>query len=135
MKPGLIVLLGSLHDLSLALLGSTLLIKGVFSLAAAGLATMVARIARELGGTIAGVGAVVYMLTQTPVPEAFRAGTSMIVFFPLLLTGVWLFSRQRETAGAVVLCLAALIRIEAFAVLLGWRSPTTAQEKVAARSS
>ena len=48
----------------------------------------------------------------------FVEGTSMIVFFPFLLWGVWLFSRGRDAAGAVVLCLAALIRIEAFGVLL-----------------
>jgi hypothetical protein len=118
MKPGLIVLLGSVHDLSMALLGSTSLIKAVFALSGAALATIVARIARETGGTIAGVGAVVYLLSATPVPGMFTFGTSMLVFIPLVLTGVWSFSRQRETAGAVFLCLAALIRIEAFAVLL-----------------
>ena len=118
MKPGLVVLLGSAHDLSLALFGSTVLIKVVFALAAAGLVTIVASIARQDTGKIAGVGAIVYLMTETPVPAMFIDGTSMIVFLPLLLWGVWLFSRGRQAAGAVVLCLAALIRIEAFAALL-----------------
>ena len=118
MKPGLIVLLGAAHDLSLAAFESTILIKLVFALSGAGLATIVACMARQGGGKIAGVGAVVYMMAATPVPSMFRDGTSMIVFFPLLFWGVWLFSRSRDAAGAIVLCLAALIRIEAFAVLL-----------------
>ncbi|HEY0469590.1 MAG TPA: glycosyltransferase 87 family protein, partial [Polyangiaceae bacterium] len=118
MKPGLILLFGAAHDLSLALFHSTGLIKIVFALAGAGLAAIVARIARPVGGKIAGVGAVIYMLTKTPVPTMFAEGTSMLVFLPLLLWGVWLFSRGRDGAGAIVLCLAALIRIEAFAVLL-----------------
>jgi hypothetical protein len=118
MKPGLIVLLGAAYDTSLALFRSTVLIEVVFALAAAGLATIVAAVARQGGGKIAGVGAVVYMTAHTPVPSMFIDGTSMIVFLPLLLWGVWLFSRGREEAGAVVLCLAAMIRIEAFAVLL-----------------
>jgi len=118
MKPGLIVLLGAVHDFSRALFGSTALIRVVFALAGSGLTTIVACIARQGGGKLAGVGAVVYLMTMTPVPWMFIDGTSMIVFFPLLLWGVWLFSRGRDGAGAVVLCLAALIRIEAFAVLL-----------------
>jgi len=118
MKPGLIVLLGATHDLSLALFGSTVLIKVVFALAGAGLATIVACIARQGAGTVAGVGAVIYLMTRTPVPAMFVDGTSMLVFLPLLLWGVWLFSVGSERAGAIVLCLAALIRIEAFAVLL-----------------
>jgi hypothetical protein len=118
MKPGLIVLLGGAHDLSMAVLGTTLLIKAVFVASAAGLAAIVARIARDVGGPIAGACAVVYLVTKTPVPEMFTTGTSMIVFLPLLLWGIWLFSVGREYSGAVVLCLAALVRIEAFAVLL-----------------
>ena len=118
MKPGLILLLGSAHDLSLALFGSTVLIKLVFALAAASLTTIVACVARQDEEKIAGVGAIMYMIAETPVPAMFIDGTSMIVFLPLLLWGVWLFSRGRDSAGAVMLCLAALIRIEAFAVLL-----------------
>jgi len=118
MKPGLILLLGGAHDLSLALFQSTALLKLVFALAGAGLAVIVARIAKQGSGTIAGFGAALYLLTKTPVMGMFVEGTSMIVFFPFLLWGVWLFSRGRDAAGAVVLCLAALIRIEAFGVLL-----------------
>jgi len=118
MKPGLILLLGSAHDLSLALFGSTVLIKVVFALAGASLTTVVACIAREDQEKIAGVGAIIYMMIETPVPAMFIDGTSMIVFLPLLLWGVWLFSRGRESAGAVLLCLASLIRVESFAVLL-----------------
>lgn len=118
MKPALILLLGPAHDLSVALFDSTVLIKAVFALAGAALATIVARIAREHAGPVAGAGAVVYLLTGTPIPEMFTRGTSMIVFLPLLLTGVWLFSRERQLAGSIVLCVAALVRIEAFAVLL-----------------
>ncbi|MEI9952577.1 MAG: glycosyltransferase family 87 protein [Pseudomonadota bacterium] len=118
MKPGLILLLGAAYDSSLALFHSTGLIKVVFAVAGAGLAVIVARIARPVGGKIAGAGAVIYLMTQTPVPTMFSEGTSMLVFLPLLLWGVWLFSRGRDGAGAIVLCLAALIRIEAFAVLL-----------------
>ena len=117
MKPGLIFLLGAAHDLSLAVFHSTVLIKAVFALAGAGLATIVARIARDAAGPIAGVGAVVYMMTQTAVPEMYITGTSMLLFLPLLLWGVWLFARHRPMAGAVVLCVAASIRIEAFMVL------------------
>jgi len=79
---------------------------------------IVACIARQSASKLAPVGAIVYLMTETPVPAMFIDGTSMIVFLPLLLSGVWLFSRGRGAAGAVVLCLAALIRIEAFAVLL-----------------
>jgi hypothetical protein len=118
MKPALILLLGPVHDLSLALLGSTALIKTVFSLAGSALTTIVARIAKERAGPIAGIGAAVYLVTRTPVQEMFTRGTSMIVFLPLLLIGVWLFSREQQLAGAVVLCVAALVRIESFAVLL-----------------
>jgi len=118
MKPGLILLLGSTHDLSLALFESTVLIKLVFALAGASLTTIVACMAREDADEIAGAGAIIYMMAKTPVPAMFIDGTSMIVFLPLLLWGVWLFSRGRDSAGTVMLCLAALIRIEAFAVLL-----------------
>src|SRR6478609_2614119 len=118
MKPGLIVLLGASYDLSYFLFGSTVLTKMVFALAGAGLATIVACVARQAGSKLAGVAAVVYMISATPVPQMFVDGTSMIVFLPLLLWGVWLFSRDRQSAGTLVLCLAAMIRIEAFAVLL-----------------
>ncbi|HEY0469666.1 MAG TPA: hypothetical protein VGC79_35995, partial [Polyangiaceae bacterium] len=118
MKPGLIVLLGGAHDLSLALFQSTALLKLVFALSGAGLAAIVARIARPVGGKIAGVGAVLYLLAKTPVMDMYVEGTSMLVFLPLLLWGVWLFSQGRDRTGAIVLCLAALVRIEAFPVLL-----------------
>ena len=122
MKPGLIVLLGIAHDLSLLLFGSTYLIRIVFALAAATLAALVAGIARDASGSrIAGLGAAVYLLVATPMPSIFTEGTSMVIFFPLLLGGVWAFARQRQLAGSIILCLAALIRIEAFAVLL-WLS-------------
>lgn len=118
MKPALILLLGPVHDLSLALFGSTALIKTLFVFAGSSLTTIVARIAKEHSGPIAGAGAAVYLVTRTPVQEMFTRGTSMIVFLPLLLIGVWLFSRERPMAGTIVLCVAALVRIEAFAVLL-----------------
>ena len=54
MKPGLILLLGGAHDLSLALFQSTALLKLVFALAGAGLAVIVARIAKRGSSTIAG---------------------------------------------------------------------------------
>ena len=122
MKPGLIVLLGVAHDLSLKLLGSTVLIRVVFALSAAALCTVVAGVARDASDSmVAACGAAVYLLVATPIPNTFIDGTSMIVFYPLLLGGVWAFARQRQLLGSVVLCLAALIRIEAFAVLL-WLS-------------
>ncbi len=122
MKPGLIVLLGVAHDLSLKLLGSTVLIRVVFALSAAALVTVVAGVARDASESrVAACGAAVYLLVATPIPNTFTDGTSMIVFYPLLLGGVWAFARERQLLGSVVLCLAALIRIEAFAVLL-WLS-------------
>src|SRR4051812_19565528 len=47
MKPGLILLLGGAHDLSLALFHSTALLRLVFALAGAGLCVIVARIAKQ----------------------------------------------------------------------------------------
>jgi hypothetical protein len=121
-KPGLIAVLGISHDLSLALFGSSVLIRVVCALAAAALVSVVAGIARDSSGTlVAGCGAAVYLLVATPLPRIFTAGSSMIFFFPLLFGGVWAFARQRQLLGSIVLCLAALIRLEAFAVLL-WLS-------------
>lgn len=117
MKPGLILLLGCTHDLSLKLFGSTVLIKLLFAIFAAGLVTIVARIAKDAAGALAGVLAAVYLVTQTPVPGMYTTGSSMIVFLPLLFGGIWLWARGHVRAAAVVLCFSALIRIEAFAVL------------------
>lgn len=117
MKPGLVLLLGVAHDLSLTLFASTVLIQLVFALFAAGLVTIVARIAKDAGGLLAGVFAAVYLLACTPVPGMYTTGSSMVVFLPLLFFGIWLFTLGREGAGAIVLCLAALTRIEALAVL------------------
>lgn len=121
-KPGLIAVLGVAHDLSLQLLGSTSLIRVVFALAAAALVAVVAGIARDASQTVvAGGAAAVYLLVATPIPGLFTFGSSMIFFFPLLFGGVWAFTRQRQLLGSIVLCLAALVRLEAFAVLL-WLS-------------
>lgn len=117
MKPGLIVLLGIAYDLSNLLLGSTILIKVVFALAGAGLVTIVARIASDEANQIAGIGAAVYLMIATPVPSMFTTGSSVMVFAPLLFWGIWSFSRGREKTGAVILCLAATVRIEALSVL------------------
>lgn len=118
MKPGLIVLLGAVHDLSTAIFHSTVLVQVVLAGAAALLVTIVGRIAKEAGGLLAGLGAVVYLVTQTEVPRIYTQGSSMIVFLPLLASGLWAFTRQRQRTGAILLCLAALVRIEAFSVLL-----------------
>jgi hypothetical protein len=117
MKPALILLLGGAHELSLLLFHSTALIKLVFAASAAGLVTIVARIAKDAGGPLAGAVAALYLVTLTPVPEMFTAGSSMIVYLPLLFWGLWLWSRGHERAGAVVLCLSALTRIESLMVL------------------
>ncbi len=122
MKPALIVVLGVAHDLSWNLFDSTVLIHVVFALAAAALVMVVASIARDVSGSwFAGCAAAVYLLVATPTPSIYTTGSSMIAFFPPLLGGVQAFARQRWLLGTLILCLAALVRLEAFAVLL-WLS-------------
>src|ERR1041384_3197364 len=57
MKPGLIVGLGVAHDLSLKVLGSTVLIHVVFALVAAYLVSVVASIAKDASGSLLPGGA------------------------------------------------------------------------------
>jgi hypothetical protein len=117
MKPALILLLGATHELSRALFDSGVLVRLFFAAFAAGLATIVARIAKDAGGALAGAVAALYLVMLAPVRDMFANGSSMIVFFPLLFWGLWLWSRGHQRAGAIVLCLSSLTRIESLAVL------------------
>ena len=117
LKPGLVLVLGFTHDISIVLFHSTVLIKVVIAVFAALLTWVVARIASEVGGVAGGLAAAAYLVARTPLLEMVRAGTSPVFFLPLLIIGIWLFSHQRQKLGAVFLCLAALMRLEGICVL------------------
>lgn len=120
-KPGIILLLGAFHDLSIAIFHSTVLIRVLLAVFSALLVWITARIAADVAGPVAGLIAIAYLLTRTRIAWMFMNGTSMVFFLPTLFIGVWLFSRQRQTLGVAVLCCAALFRIEAL-VVLAWLS-------------
>jgi hypothetical protein len=117
-KPGLVIGLGLTYDASVALFGTPdTLLPAVIALFAALLVTVVARIASEGGGFLAGPAAAGYLVGRTPLREMAASGSSTLFFLPLLLAGVWLFSHKRWTAGTLLICTAALVRIEGIFVL------------------
>jgi hypothetical protein len=113
-KAGLIVLLGMAHDGSLFLFDSPDVFVCLLSaLFAALLCFVVAVIAREIGGGVAGVAAMVLAVGML----MRGINTSQLFFLPVVFLGVWLLKRNL-VKGVIVLGFASLFRIEAAGVLV-----------------
>ena len=120
-KLGITLVLGLTYDLSDLLFHSTVLIRVVLAIFAAFLVSSTARIAGDLAGPTAAVLGAAYLVWGTPMAEMFVGGTSMVLFLPLLLSGVRQFAQGRPTRGAALLGCSSLFRIESIFVL-AWLS-------------
>ena len=112
-KGGLILLLGVAHHLSYAVLESAWLFKAMLAFFFAAMLYLVDRIAASIGGSAAGLLAVLVTAAAGYPTLTFYTGSSNLFFLPVVLLGLALLAMGRERAGIVSLCLAVTVRPEA----------------------
>ena len=116
-KGGLVVLLGGAHHLSYEVLESVWPFKAMLAFFFAASLYLIGRMAAEVGGTAAGLLAVLVAAGSTYLSHAFYSGSSGLFFLPPVLLGLLLLTMGKDRAAVLALCFAVTIRPEALLII------------------
>ena len=116
-KGGLVLLLGGAHYLSYEVLESVWPFKAMLAFFFAASLYLIGRMAAEVGGTVAGLLAVLVAAGSTYLSHTFYSGSSGLFFLPPVLLGLLLLTMGKDRAAVLALCFAVTIRPEALLII------------------